>query len=350
MSDVCVTCGTCGSARVPDDVFCESCGARFEAADIPQIDERSESTNGGTPAGLCSACGGADVDADGYCLGCGMKQPSARDHFEVDLGVVGGVCDRGLRHPVNQDAMDVWSDPATGTHVLVVCDGVSSSSASDVASLAAVKAAASSLVGALTIVPWRGKVALAEAAAAAQAAVVATPFVPTPGLDAPSCTFVAAVVRGTEVIVGWLGDSRAYWLAANEARQVSSDDSWATEMVRSGTLSLVDAEADNRAHQITRWLGADAPDLTPKYDEFTVQEDGLLLLCSDGLWNYASAPEAVAALVAEVTPPSSIAIAKHLCAFANASGGHDNITVVSCHIAISATQQPGPSPSPEDTP
>ena len=32
----------------------------------------------------------------------------------------------------------------------------------------------------------------------------------------PSCTLVSALRRGDEVVIGWVGDSRAYWLDAEE--------------------------------------------------------------------------------------------------------------------------------------
>jgi serine/threonine protein phosphatase PrpC len=321
-------CAACGVTRVAGNRFCEGCGVAF-----PVVTESIKNP----VAGSCSTCGGTEIDADGYCQTCGAKQPSARDHFETDNGSVAGVCDRGIRHAVNQDAMAIWSAPAGLQHVVVVCDGVSSSAASDVASLAAAQAAVEVLVSGVGAGWDAVPVAMVDAAGRAQGAVLATPFVRTPDLDAPSCTFVAAVVDGARVHVGWLGDSRAYWLGERDKRQLSVDDSWATAMVESGTMRVEDAEADNRAHQITRWLGADATDVVPRTTEFVVDEPGLLLLCSDGLWNYASTPASIADLVAELgqssaEPRTMLAIAKHLCAFANSSGGHDNITVVVCEL------------------
>ena len=79
----------------------------------------------------CAECGGV-VGDDGYCTQCGTKAPSARDHFEEQPAPwVAGVCDRGIRHYRNEDAMAlaVEADRA----VLVVCDGVSNTVDSDVA-------------------------------------------------------------------------------------------------------------------------------------------------------------------------------------------------------------------------
>ena len=63
-------------------------------------------------------------------------------------------------------------------------------------------------------------------------------------------------------------------------------------------MSRLEAESGPQGHAITRWLGRDAPDLAPRVGEITIDADGWVLVCSDGLWNYASEPDA---LVAQIT-------------------------------------------------
>ena len=53
---------------------------------------------------------------------------------------------------------------------------------------------------------------------------------------------------------------------------------------------------DPRAHMITRWLGADAPDLAPGITTFAPTHPGRVVVCSDGLWNYTPAAHELAAL------------------------------------------------------
>src|SRR5207248_1912510 len=85
------------------------------------------------------------------------------------------------------------------------------------------------------------------------------------------------------------GDSRAYWLArpdaAEPARLVTADHSWAAQMVAAGVLDEAAAMRDPRAHAITRWLGAGG---STEAEVATLHPagEGALLLCSDGLWNY----------------------------------------------------------------
>src|ERR1700729_2459309 len=68
----------------------------------------------------------------------------SHDHQELDLGLMAGVTDRGLRHRQNEDAMELAVVPVANGPILVavVCDGVSTSVRPAEASLAAAQAAA----------------------------------------------------------------------------------------------------------------------------------------------------------------------------------------------------------------
>jgi serine/threonine protein phosphatase PrpC len=254
---------------------------------------------------------------------------------------VAAVCDRGVRHTRNEDAVAVSADAEPGGHAaLVVCDGVSSSTASDVASLAAARAARDVLAthrsGAAGTVATRvasSTKALVAAANAANEAVVAN-TTSGPGNPA-SCTFVAAVVDGCELAVGWVGDSRAYWLPdAGTPRLLTTDDSFAAEQIADG-VPRATAENGPQAHAITRWLGIDAPDHTPRTVSLDLGVPGWVLVCSDGLWNYCSEARDVAALLSTTSRTSGadpLDLAAALVDWANAQGGQDNITVALARV------------------
>jgi serine/threonine protein phosphatase PrpC len=150
----------------------------------------------------------------------------------------------------------------------------------------------------------------------------------------PACTFVASVAAGPLIATAWMGDSRAYWLGDDgTATQLSTDDSWATSQVEQGVARTV-AEADSRAHAITRWLGRDSPGGPPSYASMTVTSPGWLLVCSDGLWNYCSDAESIRDLVSSSGGGAGepMAIAEALVIWANEQGGHDNITAALARI------------------
>jgi serine/threonine protein phosphatase PrpC len=295
---------------------------------------------GTPPAGAktCLACRSGHVDRDGYCENCGHAQPRERDHLERELGAVAAVSDRGLRHHRNEDAFTVSSTAlpdGTPAVVAIVCDGVSSATRPDEASMAAARAAGESLLGTLP----RGThppQAMHDAIVAASNAVNSLAAEPetarehTPHQNAPACTLVAAVVTSSLLVVGWVGDSRAYWVPVDRGApptRLTEDDSWAAQMVAAGLMSEAEAYADRRAHAITGWLGADAYQLEPHTACFEPDRPGVVVVCTDGLWNYAEAAEEMA----EVVPPDAtrrpLHAARVLVGHALDGGGHDNVTV-----------------------
>jgi serine/threonine protein phosphatase PrpC len=175
--------------------------------------------------------------------------------------------------------------------------------------------------------------ALTSAIGAAQQAVLEVPWAPQPDLDAPSCTLVSAAGHEGEFVIGWVGDSRAYWIAGDNSRQLTVDDSWAQEQVAAGLLSAEETSLDPRAHSITRWLGADAPADPPHFISVAPTEPGRLVLCSDGLWNYTPNAVDIAALIDALPPEATALAAAHALAdTALAKGGHDNITVAVVNV------------------
>jgi serine/threonine protein phosphatase PrpC len=262
-----------------------------------------------------------------------MKQPAPGEHREVDLGAIAAVADIGLRHHRNEDAFAIAQVdlPDGVVRIIVVCDGVSSTADADVAAQAAANAACEVLRTVTATDSASFAKLTTDAIAAAQLAASAVP--PRDGVI-PSCTIVTAIASlggfpatDAAVTIGWLGDSRAYWMRGSELRKLSTDDSWATEQIAAG-MPDDDAYNDTRAHTITRWLGADATELVPHIETLTVPRPSTLLLCSDGLWNYAPTTPALAARIAEQGVPSSnLALARALTNFARDAGGQDNITV-----------------------
>jgi serine/threonine protein phosphatase PrpC len=312
-------CPNCGSNVLEIDRFCEECGHSLV------IDA--------TPAKGCQRCGAeaSAIDEEGFCSTCGFR------HVETEPPLVltrspqlGGVSDPGLRHPRNEDYLaleTLASGAGTNAHILVVCDGVSSSQEPEQASRIAAESASQTLLQEIQQ-HQTAEVAMKRAITSALTAVCTLPFIPTASADPPSTTIVAAVMQANQVTIGWLGDSRGYWISASGSCQLTTDHSWLAQMVAAGKMNETEALLSPQAHSITRWLGIDAKeDGEPAIAHFTTPGLGYLLLCSDGLWNYAPEPHQIAELVKPSECRDATAIAYHLVEFARSQGGHDNITV-----------------------
>ena len=71
------------------------------------------------------------------------------------------------------------------------------------------------------------------------------------------------------------------------------------------------------------------------------REPGRLILCSDGLWNYAPSADLVARLLEALPAESSpVGVARALTDTALARGGHDNITVAVVDLPPRRRPQP----------
>ena len=282
----------------------------------------------------CPGCQTPFQEGDLFCERCGTRladeQPESEgsdDRIELDLAVAAAVSDRGRVHRRNEDAF--WLEVAAEDRLaIVVCDGISSASAGDAAARSAAAAAGERLAQAMVDHTLDGQAAVVAATEAAHASVAQVPWTRRIDRDAPSCTLVCALWRDGDVIVGSVGDSRAYWIAPGETRQLTTDDSWAEEQVAEGRLSPDQALADPRSHSITHWIGGDAPPRPPRLTALRPDQPGRLLLCSDGLWNYLAGPAELGELVNRLPPgASAAAVARSLTDTALVRGGRDNITI-----------------------
>jgi serine/threonine protein phosphatase PrpC len=320
-------CPDCATTVPDDDIFCENCGRR--------LGEAPAATAAVTVADVQSCGCEAEVDEDGFCMRCGrrVRRPPS-DHIERALSpVFAAVSDRGVKHDRNEDRCGIVA--AGGGYAMVVCDGVSATRKSEVASEAVVSGTLQFLGEALQ----RGSIADPEAvmrqAIAAGEANLKAKSVRDGGENSPSTTVVAALVADGHATLGWVGDSRAYWIDAIGAHALTQDHSWLNYVMTSamgtpGELTLEEAEMAPQAHAITRWVSVDAGEnSTPDIVQHVIDGPGMLLLCTDGLWNYAPTLEQMAATVeaAKSGTTDALGAMRRLVEFAIGRGGHDNITV-----------------------
>lgn len=331
-------CPKCGTIAPEGTNFCEMDGTRLSPADT------APASGSSLPSAVVCSCGATEVclDAQGYCQDCGrFCGTKERDHIEIVISPsFGGVTDKGKRHTQNEDDMafsqieDALQSSQT-IQIIVVCDGVSSSEHAEMASRTACQTALAALDRQVRDGFMEPEKAMIEAIRAANTAVCALPETHNSAKDPAETTLVAAVVKAGIATIGWVGDSRAYWFAADGAQQLTHDHSWINDVVDAGDMTEEEASVAPGAHAITRCLGvaeaenADGAATEPTVIRFSLPGPGRLLLCSDGLWNYAPHTADIAALLQQAPADAdSVTLARALVDFANAQGGRDNITVV----------------------
>lgn len=309
-------CPNCTATIFPDDLFCEECGTPLVL--LTPINSNLAPTIG------CYKCGAPleAIDSEGYCSQCGFQTQQAKsERLEITINShLAGASDRGIKYHKNEDYLALKQ--VNNTHILVVCDGVSSSFQPELAAQIAAKTTCETLT-----TESNPQAAINIAFAAALAEVSKLPY-PTKDSEPPSTTIVAGFVVENTAIIAWLGDSRAYWISENGSRLLTKDDSWLNETVAAGEMTESEAQKSPHAHAITRWLGADVKDdAEPSVIKFTIPGSGYLVLCSDGLWNYTPEVDQLAKLILQKPNADAITLSHHLLDYALQCGGRDNITV-----------------------
>ena len=142
-------------------------------------------------------------------------------------------------------------------------------------------------------------------------------------------TCTAALLLGSTVYIGHIGDSRAFLVNANGLQQLTSDHSAVGRLIELGQLEPSAAREHPLRSHLYRTVGQ-TPEVAVDYTSHSVGEASHLLLCSDGLWSMID-DRTILAAFAHGTWPSEICRA--LIVSANAAGGDDNISAVVVALA-----------------
>ncbi|GGJ56262.1 PP2C family protein-serine/threonine phosphatase [Deinococcus roseus] len=100
------------------------------------------------------------------------------------------------------------------------------------------------------------------------------------------CTFSGVVARDSQVVLGHVGDTRAYTFSGSTLKQISKDHSLVAALVASGMMTPEEAENSPDRNKVLRSLGSlkqHQPDYVMQLG-FTVAVGDRLLLLSDGVW------------------------------------------------------------------
>ncbi len=232
------------------------------------------------------------------------------------------VTDPGCRREKNEDAAGFFSGPdGSGAYLMVVADGVGGTLAGEVASHLAVDTIGGAFFAAGD--PARPTHALRDAITAANETIrEAAAREPRHAGMATTCT--AAYLRGHDLVLGHIGDCRAYLIEQGQIRRLTHDHSAAAEMQRRG--QPVPPDRPDLANTLTRWLGTEPTVEIDVHQPIPFAAGATLVLCSDGLVKVVEDFEIVRTCSLHLPGGAS----RKLVDLARERGGPDNITV---HVA-----------------
>jgi serine/threonine protein phosphatase PrpC len=139
------------------------------------------------------------------------------------------------------------------------------------------------------------------------------------------CTLTAALVVGKQLVIGHLGDSRAYAIYGDgRIEALTTDHTLVKRLQEMGQLTEEEALIHPQKSMLYRALGQ-GEIVEADIINSTMPTQGFLLICSDGLWGYVNEDD-IQRIVNSTSSP--YLACQHLVEAANAAGGPDNISVV----------------------
>jgi protein phosphatase len=260
-----------------------------------------------------------------------------------------GISDTGLRRPHNEDHFMVadltrkafaverntllsqflcQQVGRSGT-LLAVADGVGGYAGGELASQIAVEATAQALWTAMAVdTPSQRSLyqAIEEGHRTIQQSHERTIQYP----NMSSTLTVIHVTANGVLLVGQIGDSRAYLFRHGKLTALTEDQTMVSHLQKTGQLSEQEVATHPYRHIILQALGQDYA-IQPDVRSYPFHHQDRLLLCTDGLSSYVSHVRIEAVLAQEVDEQ---AICRALIHEAHAKGGPDNVTVLVASLHV----------------
>jgi protein phosphatase len=249
---------------------------------------------------------------------------------------VGARTDIGVQRELDEDAFltqelrIALAGAYVNAGIYVVADGMGGHAAGEVASILAVRAAATSIAEQLVELASGGnqgvdderlKTLVTTAVEQANLAVVQEAQLRKNDMGT---TITLALVVGDRCIVGNVGDSRTYLFHGGQLQRISKDHSLVMRLVDVGQITEDEIYTHPHRNAILRSLG-EKPNVETDLFPLRLEPGDSLFLCSDGQWEMVHNPR-MGEVIATVDDPQ--AVCDQLVKEANANGGEDNITAV----------------------
>ncbi len=235
-----------------------------------------------------------------------------------------GKTDVGKRRANNQDCFNI-TELDSGALLCTVCDGMGGANGGNIASNIASRVYVSEIrhnygsnsdeavmKNAVTV----ANTAIYEASTSDEA------------LKGMGTTLVSVLINeNKQITVINVGDSRLYSINNGEIIQITHDHSYVQYLVDMGQITVSEAKKASIRNIIIRSIGNEA-ETVPDVFNIDYNENGYLLLCTDGLSNAVSNEQMLKLVKNVETKEDADKCTDKLIKLANDAGGTDNITVI----------------------
>ena len=232
------------------------------------------------------------------------------------------ITDKGLRRDSNQDSSLINKDLG----LFIVADGMGGHSGGEVASSMAVETV-EEIILQPEILKKSPREVMILAYEEASRRIFDKAATERPELVGMGTTMVIAYIRGKNIYIGNVGDSRCYLFKKPFLWQITEDHSLLNEQVRAGLVNEEQIQNFVGRNVITRSVGYER-DVHPDVIEREIVPGELYLICSDGLSSLV--PDRRISEILNQNPPQKAVQA--LVEQALANGGDDNVTVLALYF------------------
>lgn len=240
-----------------------------------------------------------------------------------------GLTDKGKVRKNNQDCFCIRRCEPKQCLIAALCDGLGGASSGEIASETALNSFGDYVYAKLTSRVHKNpdiKKVLQDACVEANSTVYDYSLFDV-SLNGLGTTLVGGIVEDSGAVrLVNVGDSRAYLFRnTGEISQITTDHSLVEDLIRSGVLTREKARKHPQKNIITRAVGTEES-VESDYFEAQLYEGDMLLLCSDGLYNYVSEDEMLECFRQYREPED---ICQILMALTFERGAGDNVTILS---------------------
>ena len=152
-----------------------------------------------------------------------------------------------------------------------------------------------------------------------------------PRLRGMCTTLTAAVIYGNGLIVGHIGDSRAYLLHRGKLIKITHDHTVGEGLVQDGTHAPDDPLVIELRRLLLKALGSKEGEGEPDVYDCLLEDKDQLLLCTDGLTDMVNDADIEAIMNSSRSAESAC---RNLVDRALSNGGQDNVTVIVARYSV----------------